>query len=123
VVERRERGCRAAFLADDISWCDIIDVVARVMDGYVADPLDSLPTWSQRCDRASARHGILNNSHGFEPETVGPDHPSRRHRRLRGVAHVVGRWALPLVIFAIIFIVMATSSSLHHGQARGDEGH
>jgi len=51
----------AAFLADDISWCDIIDVVARVMDGYVADPLDSLADLVANDATARARaHGILN---------------------------------------------------------------
>jgi len=50
----------AAFLADEISWCDIIDVVARVMDGYVADPLDSLPDLIANDATARARaHGIL----------------------------------------------------------------
>jgi 1-deoxy-D-xylulose-5-phosphate reductoisomerase len=51
----------AAFLADQIGWCDIIDVVARVMDGYVADPLDSLQDLVASDATARARaHGILN---------------------------------------------------------------
>jgi 1-deoxy-D-xylulose-5-phosphate reductoisomerase len=51
----------AAFLADRISWCDIIDVVARVMDHYVADPLDSLEDLVANDATARARaHGILN---------------------------------------------------------------
>jgi 1-deoxy-D-xylulose-5-phosphate reductoisomerase len=50
----------AAFLADEISWCDIVDVVARVMDGYVADPLDSLSDLVANDATARARaHGIL----------------------------------------------------------------
>src|SRR6202167_1003403 len=50
----------AAFLADEIGWCDIIDVVARVMDGYVADPLDSLQDLVASDATARARaHGIL----------------------------------------------------------------
>jgi 1-deoxy-D-xylulose-5-phosphate reductoisomerase len=50
----------AAFLADEIKWCDIIDVVARVMDQYVADPLDSLPDLVANDATARARaHGIL----------------------------------------------------------------
>jgi 1-deoxy-D-xylulose-5-phosphate reductoisomerase len=32
----------AAFLDDVISWCEIIDVVAQVMDNYFPDPLHSL---------------------------------------------------------------------------------
>ena len=51
----------AAFLADRISWCEIVDVVARVMDGYVADPLDSLQDLVANDATARARaHGILN---------------------------------------------------------------
>jgi 1-deoxy-D-xylulose-5-phosphate reductoisomerase len=51
----------AAFLADQISWCDIIDVVARVMDGYVVDPLESLQDLVANDATARARaHGILN---------------------------------------------------------------
>jgi 1-deoxy-D-xylulose-5-phosphate reductoisomerase len=50
----------AAFLADEIGWCDIIDVVARVMDGYVADPLDSLQDLVASDATARTRaHGIL----------------------------------------------------------------
>jgi 1-deoxy-D-xylulose-5-phosphate reductoisomerase len=50
----------AAFLADEIGWCDIIDVVARVMDGYVADPLDSLQDLVANDATARTRaHGIL----------------------------------------------------------------
>jgi 1-deoxy-D-xylulose-5-phosphate reductoisomerase len=51
----------AAFLADEIGWCDIIDVVARVMDEYVADPLNSLQDLIANDATARARaHGILN---------------------------------------------------------------
>jgi 1-deoxy-D-xylulose-5-phosphate reductoisomerase len=32
----------AAFLDDQISWCEIIDVVSHVMDNYFPDPLHSL---------------------------------------------------------------------------------
>ena len=32
----------AAFLADDINWCDIVPVVAATMDHYDDDPLESL---------------------------------------------------------------------------------
>ncbi|MGD0853124.1 MAG: 1-deoxy-D-xylulose-5-phosphate reductoisomerase [Acidimicrobiales bacterium] len=50
----------AAFLADEIGWCDIVDVVARVMDGYVADPLDSLGDLVASDAAARRRaHGIL----------------------------------------------------------------
>ena len=50
----------AAFLADQISWCDIVDVVSRVMDGYVADPLDSLQDLVANDATARAlAHGIL----------------------------------------------------------------
>jgi 1-deoxy-D-xylulose-5-phosphate reductoisomerase len=50
----------AAFLADEISWCDIVDVVAHVMDGYVADPLDSLEDLVANDATARARaRGIL----------------------------------------------------------------
>jgi 1-deoxy-D-xylulose-5-phosphate reductoisomerase len=50
----------AAFLDDRIGWCDIIDVVARVMDDYVADPLDSLQDLVANDATARARaHGIL----------------------------------------------------------------
>jgi 1-deoxy-D-xylulose-5-phosphate reductoisomerase len=50
----------AAFLADEISWCDIVNVVARVMDGYVADPLDSLQDLVANDATARARaRGIL----------------------------------------------------------------
>ncbi|HEY5112150.1 MAG TPA: 1-deoxy-D-xylulose-5-phosphate reductoisomerase [Acidimicrobiales bacterium] len=31
-----------AFLADQISWCDIVAIVAATMDHYVPDPLESL---------------------------------------------------------------------------------
>jgi 1-deoxy-D-xylulose-5-phosphate reductoisomerase len=51
----------AAFLADEIGWCEIIDVVARVMDGYVGDPLDSLQDLIANDATARAQaHGILN---------------------------------------------------------------
>ncbi len=51
----------AAFLADEIEWIEIVDVVARVMDGYVADPLDSLSDLVANDATARARaHGILN---------------------------------------------------------------
>jgi 1-deoxy-D-xylulose-5-phosphate reductoisomerase len=50
----------AAFLADEITWCEIVDVVARVMDDYVADPLDSLQDLVANDATARARaHGIL----------------------------------------------------------------
>jgi 1-deoxy-D-xylulose-5-phosphate reductoisomerase len=50
----------AAFLADEISWFEIVDVVARVMDGYVADPLDSLQDLVASDATARSRaHGIL----------------------------------------------------------------
>jgi 1-deoxy-D-xylulose-5-phosphate reductoisomerase len=50
----------AAFLADEIGWCEIVDVVARVMDGYEADPLDSLQDLVASDATARARaHGIL----------------------------------------------------------------
>jgi len=50
----------AAFLADEIGWCDIVDVVARVMDGYVTDPLDSLGDLVASDATARRRaHGIL----------------------------------------------------------------
>jgi 1-deoxy-D-xylulose-5-phosphate reductoisomerase len=50
----------AAFLADEIRWCEIVDVVARVMDEYVADPLDSLSDLVANDAAARARaHGIL----------------------------------------------------------------
>jgi 1-deoxy-D-xylulose-5-phosphate reductoisomerase len=50
----------AAFLADEIAWCDIIDVVAHVMDGYVAEPLESIGDLVASDATARARaHGIL----------------------------------------------------------------
>jgi len=50
----------AAFLADEISWCDIVGTVARVMDGYVADPLESLQDLVANDATARARaRGIL----------------------------------------------------------------
>jgi 1-deoxy-D-xylulose-5-phosphate reductoisomerase len=50
----------AAFLADEISWCDIVDVVARVMDVYEPDPLESLQDLVASDATARARaHGIL----------------------------------------------------------------
>src|ERR1700722_12191883 len=50
----------AAFLADEIEWCDIIDVVAHVMDGYESDPLNSLEDLVANDATARARaHGIL----------------------------------------------------------------
>jgi 1-deoxy-D-xylulose-5-phosphate reductoisomerase len=50
----------AAFLADEITWCEIVDVVARVMDGYEADPLDSLSDLVANDATARARaQGIL----------------------------------------------------------------
>ncbi len=50
----------AAFLADEISWIEIVDVVARVMDGYVVDPLDSLQDLVASDAAARARaHSIL----------------------------------------------------------------
>ena len=50
----------AAFLADEISWCDIVETVARVMDGYVADPLESLQDLVANDATARARaRGIL----------------------------------------------------------------
>ena len=51
----------AAFLADEIIWCEIVEVVARVMDAYVHDPLDSLEDLVANDATARARaHGILN---------------------------------------------------------------
>jgi len=50
----------AAFLAERISWCEIVDVVARVLDGYEADPLDTLEDLVANDATARARaHGIL----------------------------------------------------------------
>jgi 1-deoxy-D-xylulose-5-phosphate reductoisomerase len=50
----------AAFLADQIGWSEIVDVVSRVMDGYVADPLDSLQDLVASDAAARTRaHGIL----------------------------------------------------------------
>ncbi len=50
----------AAFLADEIQWCDIIDVVRRVMDGYEPDPLTSLEALIESDATARRRaHGIL----------------------------------------------------------------
>ncbi|HEY5439522.1 MAG TPA: 1-deoxy-D-xylulose-5-phosphate reductoisomerase [Acidimicrobiales bacterium] len=50
----------AAFLKDEIRWCEIVNVVAGVMDAYVADPLNSLEDLVE--NDATARrlaHGIL----------------------------------------------------------------
>ena len=44
----------AAFLADEINWCDIVAIVASTMDHYVADPLDSLASLYEN-DDASRR--------------------------------------------------------------------
>ncbi len=50
----------AAFLADQIRWSAIVDVVARVMDGYVADPLASLDDLIANDATARRRaHGIV----------------------------------------------------------------
>jgi 1-deoxy-D-xylulose-5-phosphate reductoisomerase len=49
-----------AFLDDQIRWSEIVGVVARVMDGYVADPLDTLDALIE--NDATARrhaHGIV----------------------------------------------------------------
>ena len=51
-----------AFLADQISWCDIVaGRRASAMDRYVADPLDSLAALYEN-DAAARRwaHGSLN---------------------------------------------------------------
>src|SRR5665213_3197961 len=42
----------AAFLADEINWCDIVAIVASTMDHYVADPLDSLSSLYENDDVA-----------------------------------------------------------------------
>jgi 1-deoxy-D-xylulose-5-phosphate reductoisomerase len=42
----------AAFLADEILWCDIVAIVASAMDHYVADPLDSLSSLYENDDVA-----------------------------------------------------------------------
>ncbi len=50
----------AAFLKDELRWCDIVAVVAGVMDSYVANALDSLEDLVE--NDATARrlaHGIL----------------------------------------------------------------
>lgn len=50
----------AAFLKDEIRWCEIVNIVAGVMDAYVADSLDSLDDLVE--NDATARrlaHGIL----------------------------------------------------------------
>jgi 1-deoxy-D-xylulose-5-phosphate reductoisomerase len=50
----------AAFLADRIAWHEIVGVVARVMDGYVPDPLHTLEDLIEN-DALSRRraHGIV----------------------------------------------------------------
>jgi 1-deoxy-D-xylulose-5-phosphate reductoisomerase len=50
----------AAFLADAIQWWQIVDVVARVMDHYVDDPLDSIEALIEN-DALARRlaHGIV----------------------------------------------------------------
>jgi 1-deoxy-D-xylulose-5-phosphate reductoisomerase len=50
----------AAFLKDEIRWCEIVKIVAGVMNAYVADSLDSLEDLVE--NDATARrlaHGIL----------------------------------------------------------------
>ncbi|MHB8380445.1 MAG: 1-deoxy-D-xylulose-5-phosphate reductoisomerase [Acidimicrobiales bacterium] len=42
----------AAFLADEINWCDIVPIVASTMDHYVADPLESLSSLYENDDAA-----------------------------------------------------------------------
>ena len=42
----------AAFLADEIEWCDIVAVVASALDHYVDDPLDSLASLYENDDVA-----------------------------------------------------------------------
>ncbi|HEV3187028.1 MAG TPA: 1-deoxy-D-xylulose-5-phosphate reductoisomerase [Acidimicrobiales bacterium] len=42
----------AAFLADEINWCDIVAIVTSTMDHYVADPLDSLSSLYENDDVA-----------------------------------------------------------------------
>ncbi|HVA54044.1 MAG TPA: 1-deoxy-D-xylulose-5-phosphate reductoisomerase [Acidimicrobiales bacterium] len=42
----------AAFLADEINWCDIVAIVASTMDHYVADPLESLSSLYENDDVA-----------------------------------------------------------------------
>ena len=42
----------AAFLADEIRWCDIVAIVASTMDHYVADPLNSLASLYENDDTA-----------------------------------------------------------------------
>ena len=50
----------AAFLADRIAWHEIVGVVARVMDGYVADPLATLADLLENDALARRRaHGIV----------------------------------------------------------------
>ncbi len=50
----------AAFLADRIAWHEIVGVVARVMDGYVADPLATLADLVENDALARRRaHGIV----------------------------------------------------------------
>lgn len=50
----------AAFLADRIEWCDIVPLVARVMDGYEPDPLHSVADLIASDALARQRaHGIL----------------------------------------------------------------
>ena len=50
----------AAFLAEQIQWCDIIKVVRAVMDGYEPDPLASLEALIENDAIARRRaHGIL----------------------------------------------------------------
>jgi 1-deoxy-D-xylulose-5-phosphate reductoisomerase len=42
----------AAFLADQITWCDIVSIVASTMDHYETDPLDSLSSLYENDDVA-----------------------------------------------------------------------
>lgn len=44
----------AAFLADEIAWCDIVALVATTMDHYTGDPLTSLAALYE-CDEAARR--------------------------------------------------------------------
>ena len=50
----------AAFLADEIQWRDIVNVVAQVMEHYIGDPLDSIEDLIAN-DAAARRlaHGIV----------------------------------------------------------------
>ena len=50
----------AAFLAEEIAWCEIIDVVRAVMERYEPDPLASLDALIENDATARRRaHGIL----------------------------------------------------------------